>query len=161
MADIVPLLWFNDKAEEAATFYASVFKNSRVDNVSRYGEAGPGPKGAAMMVEFTLDGKEFKALNGFGGDSETGDGAPGMALFATLETQAEVDRVWDALLADGSPMQCGWLRDKYGHAWNIVPAGIADYLAGDDEEGSQRAMKAMMGMVKLDVDELRRAYENA
>lgn len=160
MADIVPLLWFNDKAEEAAHFYASVFKNSRVDNVSRYGEAGPGPAGAAMMVEFTLDGKEFKALNGFNGDVEPAD-TPGMALFATFDSQDEVDRVWDALLKDGTPMQCGWLRDKYGHAWNIVPSGIEKYLAGDDDKGAERAMKAMMGMVKLDIDELRRAYENA
>jgi predicted 3-demethylubiquinone-9 3-methyltransferase (glyoxalase superfamily) len=160
MADIVPLLWFNDQAEEAANFYASIFKDSKIDNVSRYSEAGPGPEGAAMMVEFTLAGKEFKALNGFSGEDRSANGAAGIALFTTLDSQADVDHVWDALLKDGEPMQCGWLRDKYGHAWNIVPAGFETYLMGDDPEGAQRAMKAMLGMIKLDINELRRAYEN-
>ncbi|HET7814514.1 MAG TPA: VOC family protein [Candidatus Baltobacteraceae bacterium] len=161
MADIVPLFWFDDQAEEAANYYVSIFKNSKVDNVSRYGESGPGPKGAAMMVEFTLGGKEYKALNGFSGEDRAANAASGIALFATFDSQDELDSVWDALLKDGEPLQCGWLRDKYGHAWNIVPEGIGNYVAGDDPEGAQRAMQAMLGMIKLDINELKRAYENA
>lgn len=158
MDKIVPLLWFNDKAEEAVNFYVSVFANSKIEEISRYGEAGPGPEGEAMMIEFVLEGQPFKALNGFTEIPEV-EGMRGIALFMTCETPEELDRVWDGLLQGGSAMQCGWLSDKYGFAWNIVPKGWEDYLGGDDAEGAQRAMRAMMGMVKLDIDALRAAYE--
>lgn len=157
MQKIVPFLWFNDKAEEAANFYVSIFKNSKIENVSRYTDAGPGPSGAAMVVEFQLEGQDFKALNGFQPASLTG--MPPIALFVDCETQAEVDRLWDKLSAGGEKMQCGWLRDKYGFSWNIVPAGLVDVLGGPDPVKAQRAMQAMLQMEKLDIDALRRAYE--
>ncbi len=158
MQKIVPFLWFNDKAEEAANFYVAIFKNSKIDDVSRYGEAGPGPAGAAMVVEFQLEGQDFKALNGFQ-PAEAGAAMPPIALFVDCENQAEVDRLWDKLSEGGEKLQCGWLRDKYGFSWNIVPAGLSDVLGGPDPVKAQRAMKAMLQMEKLDIDALRRAYE--
>lgn len=158
MQKIIPFLWFNDKAEEAANFYISIFKNARIESVSRYGEAGPGPNGAAMVVEFQLEGQDFMALNGFQPSSalpETG----GIALFVSCQTQAEVDDLWDKLSAGGGKGQCGWLRDKYGFNWNIVPEGLSDVLGGSDPVKAQRAMKAMLQMEKLDIAALRRAYE--
>jgi len=160
MQKIVPFLWFNNQAEQAANFYVSVFKNSKITDVSHYGEAGPMPAGTAMVVEFELEGQEFMALNG--GETGTPPAGPyqgSIALYVNCETQAEVDRLWDTLSEGGQKIQCGWLTDKYGVTWNIVPAGIGDYIAGDDPEKSQRAMRAMMQMEKLDIDELRRAYE--
>ena len=160
MQKIVPFLWFENEAEEAAEFYVSLFKNSKIENVSRYGEAGPGKPGAAMVVEFELAGQEFMALNG-GPSPRTGDEIPqgAIALFANCETQSELDVLWDRLSEGGGKQQCGWVRDKYGFAWNIVPVGLSDYIGGDDPEGAQRAMKAMLAMEKLDINELRRAYE--
>lgn len=155
---ISPFLWFNDKAEEAANFYVSVFRNSKIENVSRYGDAGPGPSGAAMVVEFQLEGQEFKALNGFQ-PAERGQNMAPIALYVDCETQAEVDRLWDKLSEGGQKLQCGWLRDKYGFTWNIVPAGLSDLVAGPDPVKSERAMKAMMQMEKLDINKLREAYE--
>jgi predicted 3-demethylubiquinone-9 3-methyltransferase (glyoxalase superfamily) len=159
---ITPFLWFEGEAEEAAKFYVSIFKNSKIDNVTHYGEAGPLPEGTAMTVEFTLEGQEFMALNGgsaappiAGGNIPKG----AIALFVTCETQNEVDLLWDALSKGGKEIQCGWLTDKYGVTWNIVPKGLGDLLHGDDAEGSQRAMKAMLQMVKLDINALRRAYD--
>jgi predicted 3-demethylubiquinone-9 3-methyltransferase (glyoxalase superfamily) len=162
---ITPLLWFEDLAEEAAQFYVSIFKDSKIDNVSRYGEAGPGQPGTAMMVEFTLEGQDFMALNGGRNESEA-DGTPtiprgSIALFITCETQAEVDRLWDALGEGGEILQCGWLKDKYGFAWNIVPQGLGDLLGDPDRERAQRAMEAMLQMKKLDINELRRAFEGS
>jgi predicted 3-demethylubiquinone-9 3-methyltransferase (glyoxalase superfamily) len=160
MQKIVPFLWFDGDAEEAAEFYISVFQNSRVADVSRYGEAGPGPAGTAMVVEFELAGQEFMALNG--GPTENGSPGPApgsIALYVNCETQAEVDRLWEKLSEGGKKVQCGWLTDKYGFSWNIVPAGLSDYVAGPDPEKAQRAMKAMLRMQKLDIDALRRAYE--
>jgi predicted 3-demethylubiquinone-9 3-methyltransferase (glyoxalase superfamily) len=163
MQRITPLLWFEGLAEEAAQFYVSIFKDSKIDNVSRYEEGGPGKPGSAMMVEFTLQGQDFMALNG-GGTQGDRDGAPAMprgsiALFITCETQAEVDRLWDALGDGGEMIQCGWLKDKYGFAWNIVPQGLAELLGSPDREKAQRAMQAMLQMKKLDINELRRAFE--
>lgn len=158
MQNIVPLLWFNDQAEEATAYYTSIFKNSSIDQISRYGEAGPGPSGQAMMIDFTLDGQPFKALNGFDGSTPRNE-VSGIALFVTCGTQDDLDHVWDSLLAGGQAIACGWLRDKYGFAWNVVPDGIGAYLGGDDEAGRERAMRAMLQMVKLDVRELKRAYE--
>ncbi len=157
MQKIVPFLWFDDKAEEAAGFYVSIFKNSKIDSVSRYGEAGPGPSGAAMVVEFELEGQEFMALNGFQPRTDLPT-MSGIALFVNCETQAEVDSLWDKLSEGGEKGQCGWLTDKYGFSWNIVPVGLSEVLGGDDPVRSQKAMKAMLQMKKLDIDALRRAY---
>ncbi|MFN2529135.1 MAG: VOC family protein [Candidatus Baltobacteraceae bacterium] len=159
MAEITPFLWFNDKAEEAAGFYVSIFKNSSIENISRYGDAGPGPKGAAMVVEFKLNGQDFMALNGF----QPGEPSlqPGnIALFVNCDAQAELDELWDKLSSGGSHLQCGWVRDKYGFAWNIVPAGLSELIGGLNPEKAQAAMEAMLQMEKLDIHELRRAYEN-
>ena len=159
MQKITPFLWFNDQAEEAANYYVSIFKNSKIDNVSRYSEAGPGPEGAAMVVEFQLEGQEFMALNGFGDSAKAQDLQVGsVALYVDCETQAEVDHLWDKLAEGGEKLPCGWVRDKYGFAWNIVPAGLTDVIGGPDPEKAQRAMQAMLQMQKLDIDELRRAY---
>jgi predicted 3-demethylubiquinone-9 3-methyltransferase (glyoxalase superfamily) len=161
MPTITPFLWFEGDAEEAVNFYVSTFKNSKIDEVNRYGDAGPGPKGEVMTIEFTLEGSEFMALNNFGprnADDEYSFKQGAVALFVSCETQAEVDDLWDRLSAGGRKLPCGWVSDKYGFAWNIVPAGLGDVLAGPDEARSQRAMKAMLDMQKLDIDELRRVY---
>jgi predicted 3-demethylubiquinone-9 3-methyltransferase (glyoxalase superfamily) len=157
---IIPFLWFNGNAEEAVNFYVSIFKQSKITNVSRYGEAGPGEPGAAMVVEFELEGQDFMAING--GDAEQNPGGPypgSVALYVDCETQADVDRVYDALSHGGRELQCGWVSDKYGVTWNIVPSGLQKYIGGDDPERSQRAMQAMLQMQKLDINELKRAYE--
>ena len=162
MQKIVPYLWFDDKAEEAAKYYVSLFKDSKIESVSHYGEAGPLPAGTAMVVEFQLEGQDFMALNGgSNGEAAAGPYPGSIALFVSCENQAELDRLWDALSQGGKKMPCGWVVDKYGFAWNIVPRGIGDYLGGEDEQGAQRAMKAMLQMQKLDIDALRRAYDAA
>ncbi|MGC1381875.1 MAG: VOC family protein [Candidatus Baltobacteraceae bacterium] len=163
MQKIKPLLWFNGQAEEAANFYVSLFKDSKIDEVARFGDAGPGDSGSVMVVEFQLEGQDFMALNSGGGDgksasaSEPPQGA--IALFVTCETQAEVDRLWDRLSDGGEIIQCGWLRDRYGFSWNIVPSGLQELLGDPDPDRAQRAMRAMLAMKKLDIDELRRAVE--
>ncbi len=160
MPSITPFLWFNGQAEEAAEFYVSVFKNSKITDASRYGEAGPGPAGSVMTLDFELDGQAFMAINAPGGDSEPpgDDFAQGkIALFVSCKTQAEVDELWDKLAAGGRKLPCGWVADRFGFAWNIVPEGLRDVIGGDDER-SQRAMQAMLQMQKLDIDELRRVY---
>jgi predicted 3-demethylubiquinone-9 3-methyltransferase (glyoxalase superfamily) len=161
MQKITPLLWFDGNAEEAANFYVSIFKNSKIDNISRYGEAGPGPVGSPMVVEFNLEGQAFMALNGGpnGVDVPSAPYPGSIALYVDCETQADVDRLWDQLCDGGRTLQCGWVTDKYGVRWNIVPSGFVDYLSGPDPEKSQRAMRAMFEMEKLDIDEMRRAYE--
>jgi predicted 3-demethylubiquinone-9 3-methyltransferase (glyoxalase superfamily) len=156
MTDITPFLWFNDKAEEAAKYYVSIFKGAKITDVSRYGEAGPGPDGAAMMVEFQLQGQDFMACNSFQ-STEPLPPAGGVALFVSCESQQEVDHLWDKLSEGGQKLQCGWLKDKYGFSWNIVPQGLGELVGNDDPEISQRAMKAMLQMEKLDIDALRRA----
>lgn len=157
MSQILPYLWFEKQAEDAATFYVSIFKDSKIDDISRYGDAGPLEAGLAMTVEFRLLGQEVMALNG--GIPPAADGQPPISMFLSCDTQAEVDDYWEKLSAGGKIIQCGWLVDKFGIAWNIVPKGIGAYLGGDDEAGRDRAMRAMLKMVKLDIDELRRAYE--
>jgi predicted 3-demethylubiquinone-9 3-methyltransferase (glyoxalase superfamily) len=158
---ITPFLWFTGQAEEAANFYVSVFKNSKITDVSRYGEAGPGPAGTVMTIDFELDGQPFMAINAPTGDPPVpGDSfAQGkIALFAICETQSELDELWEKLSAGGQTLPCGWVTDRYGFAWNIVPKGLRDVMGGEDEERSQRAMSAMLQMGKLDIDELRRVY---
>ena len=162
MQQIMPFLWFDDQAEEAANYYVAIFKNSKIENVSRYGDAGPGPKGAAMVVEFQLEGRQFMAINGFSKTEDAIENTPrqgSIALYVDCETQSEVDHLWDTLAEGGRKIQCGWLVDKFGVTWNIVPSGLGEYLGGDDPQKASRAMKAMMEMEKLDIDALRRAYE--
>lgn len=159
---ITPLLWFDNEAEEAVKYYVSIFADAKIDKIIPYGDAGPGPQGKPMMIEFTLEGQEFMALNG-GAVTELADSAVpprgGIALFVTCKSQAELDRVWDALADGGEIHQCGWLRDKFGFAWNIVPEGMGAYLGHDDPARRERAMKAMLQMRKIDLDALRRAAE--
>jgi predicted 3-demethylubiquinone-9 3-methyltransferase (glyoxalase superfamily) len=155
MQKITPFLWYDGRAEEAANFYTSIFKNSKIENIARYGEAGPGPAGSVMTVTFSLDGMEFIALNGGPEYAFT----PAISFSVDCETQAEIDELWAKLSEGGEQVQCGWLNDKFGVSWQIVPSGLGELLGGEDPEKSQRAMKAMFGMVKLDIDALRRARE--
>jgi predicted 3-demethylubiquinone-9 3-methyltransferase (glyoxalase superfamily) len=154
MQKITPFLWFDDRAEEAAHFYTSIFKNSKILNVARYGEAGPGPKGTVMTVTFQLEGQEFIALNG--GPLYTF--SPAMSLFVSCETQAEVDELWEKLTAGGSDMQCAWLKDKFGVSWQIVPKVLMELMQDKDPVKSQRVFKAMLRMTKIDIEGLKRAY---
>jgi predicted 3-demethylubiquinone-9 3-methyltransferase (glyoxalase superfamily) len=154
MQKITPFLWFDGKAEEAMTFYTSIFKRSKLVNIMRYGEAGPGPKGSVMAATFELDGQQFMALNG--GPQYTF--TPAISFFVSCETQDEIDAYWGKLVAGGKPVQCGWLTDKYGVSWQIVPRVLGEMLQDKDPERSNRVMKAMFGMVKLDIAGLERAY---
>ena len=156
MPSIVANLWFDTQALEAAEFYLTIFPNSSIDSVTHYPEGGPGPAGSVLTVDFTLDGTRFTALNG--GPAFTFDEA--VSFLIECADQAEVDRYWDALLADGGePSQCGWLKDRFGLSWQVVPAGMAEVLNDPDPERGQRAMAAMMGMVKLDLAALRAAAD--
>ena len=157
MQKITPFLWFNDQAEEAANFYISLFKNSRIVSLSRYGEAGPGPKGSVMSVTFELEGQPFYALNGGPHFSFT----PAISLFVNCESQAEVDELWDKLAAGGRKDRCGWLQDKYGLSWQIVPSVLGKLLGDKDPSKSSGVMKAMLQMDKLDIARLQQAYEAA
>jgi predicted 3-demethylubiquinone-9 3-methyltransferase (glyoxalase superfamily) len=152
---ITPFLWFDDKAEEAMNFYCSVFKNSKKGSVMRYGEAGPGPEGSVLSVTFELEGQEFMALNAGPQFSFT----PAISFFVNCETQDEVDYFWEKLSEGGRKDQCGWLQDKYGLSWQIVPSVLGRFLSDPDAAKSQRAMKAMLQMKKLDVEALTRAFE--
>ena len=154
MQKITPFLWFDNKAEEAANFYVSIFKNSKILNVARYGEAGPGPKGSVMMVTFQIEGQEFMALNG--GPQYTF--TPAISLFVHCETQAEVDDLWTKLTAGGKEVQCAWLQDKYGVSWQIVPKTLLELMQDKDRVKSQRVFKAMLQMTKIDIEGLKRAY---
>src|SRR5579863_3449550 len=155
MQKITPFLWFDSNAEEAANFYTSIFKNSKILNVARYGDAGPGPKGSAMTVTFQLEGQQFIALNG--GPHYTFSEA--ISFFVNCETQAEVDELWGKLTADGgSPQRCGWLKDKYGLSWQIIPKALGEMLGDKDPQKSQRVMQAMLQMNKIDIQRLKEAY---
>jgi predicted 3-demethylubiquinone-9 3-methyltransferase (glyoxalase superfamily) len=155
MQKISPFLWFDTEAEEAARFYVSVFKNSRITKVLRYGEAGPGPKGSVMLVAFELDGEAFTALNG--GPQFTFNES--ISFVVRCEDQAEVDAMWAALSEGGQTNVCGWLKDRYGLSWQIVPVEFFDMVDDPDPARSARVMQAMMGMTKFDVAALRRAYQ--
>ena len=153
MQKITPFLWFNDNAEEAMNFYVSIFKNSRVGKVTRYGDAGPGPKGQVMSATFTLEGQEFMALNGGPQFRFT----PAISLFVSCETQQEVDDLWTKLSAGGTEDRCGWLTDKFGLSWQIIPTALGRLLSNSDPATSQRAMKAMLGMRKIEIAALQEA----
>ena len=157
MQKITPFLWFDDKAEEAMHFYTSIFKNSKVGEVRRYGDAGPGPKGSVMSATFVLEGQEFMALNGGPHFKFT----PAISLFVNCETQQEVDELWGKLSAGGRIDRCGWLQDKYGLSWQIIPKALGEMLGDKDPAKSQRVMKAMLQMDKIDVKRLKEAYEKA
>ena len=155
MQKITPFLWFNNNAEEAVNHYISIFKNSKILSVMRYGDAGPGPKGTVMGISFELDGQEFKALNG--GPQFTF--SPAISFFVNCETQQEVDDYWEKLSAGGKQIQCGWLQDRYGVSWQIVPTILGQLLQDKDREKSKRVMQAMLKMIKLDIQGLTQAYE--
>jgi predicted 3-demethylubiquinone-9 3-methyltransferase (glyoxalase superfamily) len=154
MQKISPFLWFDNQAEEAANFYVSIFKNSRILNISRYGDAGPGVPGAVMVVEFELEGELIRALNG---GPEFGF-TEAVSLYVDCESQEEVDYFWDRLLEGGEPSQCGWLKDRYGLSWQIIPRALTDMIADPDPEKANRAMRAMLEMQKIDVRTLEKAY---
>ena len=157
MSKISPCLWFNGEAEEAANLYVSLLPDSRIDKIQRNTVDGPGGKaGTVLVVEFTVAGQRFMALNG-GMKMEY---THAVSFMIDCADQAEVDRLWDALLANGGqPSKCGWLKDRFGVSWQIIPSALPKYLGGADSAGAKRAMQAMLGMVKLDIAELKRAYE--
>ena len=157
MSKIAPCLWFNGEAEEAANFYVSLLPDSRINKVQRNPIDGPaGKEGKVLVVNFTLAGQEYMALNG----GTRFEFTHAISFKIDCADQAEVDRLWDRLSSDGgSALQCGWVRDRYGLSWQIVPSVLPQLLGGTDEAGAKRAMQAMLGMTKLDVAELRRAYE--
>jgi predicted 3-demethylubiquinone-9 3-methyltransferase (glyoxalase superfamily) len=157
MSKISPCLWFDGEAEEAAKFHVSLLPGSRIETIQKNPVDGPaGKAGTVLVVQFTLAGQSFMALNG----GRRFEYTHAVSFKIDCEDQAEVDRLWDALLADGGQAeQCGWLKDRFGVSWQIVPSALPKYLGGADRAGAQRAMQAMLKMVKLDIEGLRRAYE--
>jgi predicted 3-demethylubiquinone-9 3-methyltransferase (glyoxalase superfamily) len=155
MQKITPFLWFDGNAEEAMNFYVSIFKNSKVVSVTRYGEAGPGPKGTVMSATFQLEGQDFYALNGGPQFQFT----PAISLFVNCETQQEVDELWEKLSEGGRKDRCGWLQDRYGLSWQVIPTALGKLLRDKDPEKSNRVMKAMLQMDKIDIQRLKRAYD--
>jgi len=155
MQKITTFLTFNDQAEKAVNFYTSLFKSSKILGTMRHGEAGPGPKGSFMSATFQLEGQEFIALNG----GPSFRFAQGISLLVSCETQAEVDELWEKLSEGGEKLPCGWLRDRFGVSWQVVPSVLGRMLSDKDPEKSSRVMKAMMRMGKLDISALKRAYE--
>jgi predicted 3-demethylubiquinone-9 3-methyltransferase (glyoxalase superfamily) len=154
MRRITPFLWFNNQAEEAANFYVSIFDNSKIVRVVRYGDAGPGPKGSVMIVEFELDGQAFIALNGGPHFKFT----EAISFSVDCGSQEEIDRFWRTLSEGGEEVQCGWLKDKYGLSWQIVPWALPQMLSDPDPGKSKRVMDAMLKMKKLDIQALQTAY---
>jgi predicted 3-demethylubiquinone-9 3-methyltransferase (glyoxalase superfamily) len=151
----VPFLWFDHQAEEAMLFYTSIFKHSKVGHVTRYGAAGPGPEGSVMSASFEIEGQEFYALNG----GPMYQFTPAISLYVGCETQAEVDELWTKLSAGGRPDRCGWLQDKFGLSWQIIPTVLGPLLSHPDKEMAGRVMQAMLGMTKLDIEALKRAAD--
>jgi len=154
MQKITTFLWFDNQAEEAAKFYTSLFGNSKITGLSRFGEAGPGPKGAVMVVNFELEGQKFIALNGGPVFTFT----PAISLFVNCETQEEVDELWEKLSTGGEKSRCGWLKDKYGLSWQIIPTALGRLMADPDPRKSSQVMKAMLQMDKIDIKRLEEAY---
>jgi len=155
MPKITPFLWFDGRAEEAMNFYTSIFKNSKVGRVSRCGDAGPGPKGSVMSATFTLEGQEFMALNGGPMFAFT----PAISFFVNCETQEEVDELWEKLSEGGTKERCGWLKDKFGLSWQIIPSTLGQLLADKDSAKSTRVMQAMLQMTKIEIEGLKRAAQ--
>jgi len=156
MQKITPFLWFDGKAEEAMNFYTSIFPNSKIGSVMRYGDAGPGPKGSVMSCTFQLDGQEFMALNG----GPHFKFSPAISFFVNCQTQAEVDELWEKLSAGGKTNQCGWLDDKFGVSWQIIPTALGQMLQDKDPAKANRVMKAMLQMTRIDIKRLKHAYDN-
>jgi predicted 3-demethylubiquinone-9 3-methyltransferase (glyoxalase superfamily) len=154
---ITTFLWFDNNAEEAVNFYISIFKNSKILTIRHYGDAGPGPKGSVMSVIFQLEGQEFFALNGGPHFKFT----PAISLFVNCETQQEVDELWEKLSAGGHKDRCGWLQDKFGLSWQIIPKQLMEMLGDNDPAKSHSVMKAMLQMDKIDVEGLKRAHDRA
>jgi predicted 3-demethylubiquinone-9 3-methyltransferase (glyoxalase superfamily) len=151
---ITPFLWFDDQAEEAVKFYTSIFKNSKTLHVSRYSDSGPGPKGSVMTISFELDGQQYTALNGGPHFKFT----EAISLVVNCETQEEIDHFWNRLAEGGQEVQCGWLKDRYGLSWQIVPTMLGELMSGDAGR-SNRVMQALMQMKKLEIAGLQKAYE--
>jgi predicted 3-demethylubiquinone-9 3-methyltransferase (glyoxalase superfamily) len=157
MQKITPFLWFDNQAEEAANFYTSIFTNAKIGSIRRYGDAGPGPKGTAMSATFQIEGQEFIAFNG--GPAFTF--SPAISLFVNCATQEEVDDLWEKLSEGGEKNQCGWLRDKFGISWQIIPTALGEMLQDKDPAKSARVMKAMLKMKKIEIAGLQHAYQEA
>jgi predicted 3-demethylubiquinone-9 3-methyltransferase (glyoxalase superfamily) len=151
---ITPFLWFDNNAEEAMNHYVSIFMNARIVSVSRYGEGGPGPKGSVMTGTFEIEGQQFMALNGGPHFKFT----EAISLFVNCNTQAEVDELWEKLSAGGQESQCGWLKDKFGLSWQIIPSALGEMLSDPDPQKSKRVMQAMLKMGKIDIAKLQAAY---
>jgi predicted 3-demethylubiquinone-9 3-methyltransferase (glyoxalase superfamily) len=156
MQKITPFLWFDNNAEEAINFYTSIIKNSKIVNLTRYGEGGPGPKGTVMSATFLLNGQEFMALNG----GPLFKFTEAISLFIKCETQPEIDEMWEKLSEGGEKSRCGWLKDKFGLSWQVVPPLLGELLADKDPEKSKRVMMAMLKMDKIDIKTLQQAYDN-
>jgi predicted 3-demethylubiquinone-9 3-methyltransferase (glyoxalase superfamily) len=154
MQKITPFLWFDDRAEEAMNFYVAVFKNSKIEGVTRYGDTGPGPTGSVMTASFELEGQQFTALNGGPHFKFT----EAVSFVVNCATQEEVDEFWDKLSEGGQTQQCGWLKDKFGLSWQIVPSVLIELINDPDPEKSRRVMAAMLQMTKIDIAKLRQAY---
>lgn len=157
MQKITPFLWFDNSAGEAADFYTSIFKNSSMEKVARYGAGAPGPEGSVMVATFRIEGQEFIALNGGPVYAFT----PAISFVVNCETQDEIDYYWEKLTEGGEPVQCGWLKDKFGVSWQIVPTAMGKLMSSNVPAKSQRVMAAMMQMVKLDVNVLQQAYDQS
>jgi len=157
MNKITPFLWFDDKAEEAMNFYVSIFKNSKVLDISRYGKNAPYPEGTAFLVTFQLDGQNVMALNA-GPEFKFTEA---ISMYVNCETQVEVDALWEKLSEGGEKSRCGWLKDKYGLSWQIVPTALGVLLGDKDPEKANRVMQAMLQMDKIDIKKLEEAYEQA
>jgi predicted 3-demethylubiquinone-9 3-methyltransferase (glyoxalase superfamily) len=153
MQKITPFLWFDHQAEEAMNFYVSIFKNSKVGTVTRYGDAGPGPRGTVMSVTFELDGQPFMALNG----GPVFHFTEAISMFVNCETQREVDDLWEKLSTGGHQSRCGWLKDKFGLSWQIIPSELMAALGNKDPEKAKRAMQAMLQMDKIDIERIKQA----
>ena len=157
MQRITPFLWFDDQAEEAAELYTSVFENSRIRSITRYGKAGPGPEGSVMTVSFELEGLQFTALNG-GPEFRFNEA---ISFVVDCQSQEEVDELWERLSEGGEEGPCGWLKDRFGVSWQIVPTVLPELLSDPDPEKAQRVTEAMLKMSKIDIGALKQAYEQA
>jgi predicted 3-demethylubiquinone-9 3-methyltransferase (glyoxalase superfamily) len=157
MQKITPFLWFDGQAEEAMHHYVAIFKNSKALEVTRYGDAGPGPRGSVMIASFELEGQRFTALNGGPHFKFT----EAISFVVNCETQQEVDELWDKLAEGGQTQQCGWLKDKFGLSWQIVPSVLIELINDPDPEKSRRVTEAMLQMTKIDIAKLRQAYEGS